>query len=156
MLPDKIIHYRSSCSSVERESFWFKTLSYNMTCQTHMLEFKVNSSLFQSEVELTAVKNQIKEILRGYGFKMLNMQDTCVNPGFIETFHKDGKLQLSSLYYRPNVSTGVCLFTAGGGRCIPSFRTSELGPPPQSDLGNYPLATDIWWSSLETCSNLFT
>ena len=83
-----------------------------------MLEFKVNSSLFQSEVELTAVKNKIKEILRGYGFKMLNMEDTCVNPGFIETFHKDGKLQLASLYYRPNVSTGVCLFTAGGGRYI--------------------------------------
>ena len=39
----------------------------------------------------------------------------------------------------------------------PSFRTSELGsPPPQSDLGTYPPGTDIWWSSLETCSNLFT
>ena len=39
-------------------------------------------------------KWKIFEILRSYGFKMLNMEDTCASPGFIETFSKDGKLQI--------------------------------------------------------------
>ena len=37
-----------------------------------MLEFKVNSSLFQSEVELSAVKQKIKEILRRYRYLFIH------------------------------------------------------------------------------------
>ena len=40
----------------------------------------------------------------------------------------------------------------------PRHQTWDLHspPPPTPDMGPLPLATDIWWSSLEACSNLFT
>ena len=38
---------------------------------------------------------------------------------------------------------------------LPPTWIPGIGPPPRTRHGTYPCPTDIWWSSLETCSNLF-
>ena len=61
-----------------------------------------------------------------------------------------------------NVFTGVCLFLEGGIPMQPlpiMYRTSlyslQLPPPPALDIRPGLPANAIWWSLLETCSNLF-
>ena len=53
---------------------------------------------------------------------------------------------------------GCLSFCWGGGKVTSnaSWNRSHDRVPPASDLAPTPLATDIWWSTLETCSNLFT
>ena len=64
-----------------------------MSSLTHLFEFKVNGTLFQSEAELNTVKQKINEILRSCGFKLLNIgEDAYANPGFLAMYSKEGIL----------------------------------------------------------------
>ena len=60
-----------------------------------------------------------------------------------------------------NVFTGVCHYVGGIPGLMSGEEVGSMGPgipthPPDLGYPPQPPATVIWWSSLETCSNLFT
>ena len=74
-----------------------------------------------------------------------------------------GVKQLSEyLHHRPtklwegNVFSHVCLYTGGSHVSITHDTLKLAIQPPQLGTSWTPLASDIWWPSLETCSYLFS